>query len=149
MNIVIGSDHSGFKLKEDLKKFLQNLGHQVVDFGCYSEESVDWPDIALLVAEAIARREYDRGILLDGTGGAMPIAANKIAGVRAVCAYNELTARFAAEHDDANILCLGAKMLGELEIKEIVKVFLETAFAGGRHQRRLEKVAEIEKKYLK
>jgi len=149
MNILIGSDHSGFKLKEILKKFLQGLGHTVFDFGCYSEEAVDWPDIALLVAEAIAKKDYERGILIDGTGGAMPLAANKVPGIRAIGAYNELTAKFAAEHDDANILCLGAKMIGDLENQEIVKVWLATSYAGGRHQRRLDKVAGIEKKYSK
>ena len=149
MNIVIGSDHSGFQLKEKLKKFLQGQGHTVTDFGCYSEEPVDWPDIALLVAEAVSRKEYDKGILIDGTGGAMPIAANKVPGIRAVCVYNELTARFASEHDDANIICLGARMLGELLAQEIVKVWLETKFSGNRHIRRLNKVTEIERKYNK
>ena len=148
MNIVIGSDHSGFQLKEKLKKFLQQLGHNVFDFGCYSEESVDWPDIALLVAEAIKDKKYDRGILINGTGGAMPIAANKVPGIRAVCVYNELTARIAIEHNDANIICIGARMLGDLAVQEIIKVLLETKFSGDeRHIRRLNKVQEIEKKY--
>jgi len=149
MNIVIGSDHSGFGLKEKLKKYLQTAGHNVFDFGCYSEEAVDWPDIALLVAEAVVKKDYEKGILIDGTGGAMPLAANKVPGARAVCAYNELTGRFAAEHDDCNILCLGGRMIGDLEAQEIVKVWLRTSYAGGRHQRRLDKVVEIERKYLK
>ncbi|MFH2069606.1 MAG: ribose 5-phosphate isomerase B [Elusimicrobiota bacterium] len=149
MNIVIGSDHSGFQIKEKLKKFLQSSGHTVTDFGCYSEESVDWTDIALLVAEAIGEKKYDKGILIDGTGGAMPIAANKLPGIRAVCAYNELTAKFATEHDDANIICLGARMIGDLVAQEIVRVWLEAKFSGERHQRRLTKVEEIEKKYMK
>ncbi len=147
MKIVIGSDHSGFKLKEYLKKYLQKSGHDVIDFGCYSEESVDWPDIALLVSEAVAKKEFEKGILIDGTGGAMPIAANKVPGIIAVCAYNELTGKFASEHDDANILCLGGKMLGELAAESIVKAWLDTPYAGGRHERRLQKLRDIEKKY--
>lgn len=149
MNIVIGSDHSGFSLKEKLKKFLQGLGHNIFDFGCYSEEAVDWPDIAFLVSEAVVKKDYEKGILIDGTGGAMPLAANKVPGIRAVCAYNELTGKFASEHDDANILCLGARMIGDLAAQEIVKVWLETKYAGGRHQRRLDKVEAIEKKYTR
>jgi len=149
MNIVIGSDHGGFKLKEHLKKFLQKKGYNVFDFGCYSEDSVDYPDIALLVGEAVAGKKFDRGILIDGTGGGMTLAANKIKGVRAVCAYNELTGAFASEHDDANVLCLGGKIIGELEAEKIVEAFLNTPFGGGRHARRLDKIAEIEKKYFK
>lgn len=149
MNLVIGSDHGGFELKEKLKKFLQSFAHTVTDFGCYSEDSVDYPDIALLVAEAIARNEYQKAVLVDGTGGGMVLAANKVPGVRAVCAYNELTGKFAAEHDDANILCLGGKMIGELAAFEIVKAWLSTPFGGERHQRRLNKIKEIEKKYSK
>jgi len=149
MNLVIGSDHAGFQIKEKLKKFLQSLGHTVTDFGCYSEESVDWPEIALLVAESLKEKKYEKGILIDGTGGAMPIAANKLPGIRAVCVYNELTARFAAEHDDANIICLGARMIGDLAAQEIARVWLEAKFMGERHQRRLTRVEEIEKKYMK
>lgn len=149
MNLVIGSDHGGFALKEKLKKFLQSLNHTVTDFGCYSEDAVDYPDIALLVGESLARKEFLKAVLVDGTGGGMTLAANKIPGIRAVCAYNELTGKFAAEHDDANVLCLGGKMLGELEAIEIVKVWLGTSFGGDRHQRRLDKISAIEKKYCK
>lgn len=147
MNLLIGSDHGGFALKETLKKFLQSLNYTVTDFGCYSEDSVDYPDVALLVAEAIMRKEFQKAILVDGTGGGMTLAANKVPGIRAVCAYNELTGRFASEHDDANILCLGGKMVGELEVCEIVRGWLETPFGGERHQRRLNKIVEIERKY--
>lgn len=149
MNIVIGCDHGGFDLKEYLKKFLQSKGHNVSDFGCYSKDAVDYPDIALLVGESVAGKKYDKGILIDGTGGGMTLAANKIKGIRAVCAYNEATGAFASEHDDANILCLGGKMLGELAAEKIVEAFLSTPFGGERHQRRLDKIAEIEKKYFK
>jgi ribose 5-phosphate isomerase B len=108
---------------------------------------VDYPDIALLVAEAVQRKEYERGVLLDGTGGGMTLAANKVPGVRAVCAYNELTGRFASEHDDANVLCLGGKTVGELVLLETVKAWLETPYGGGRHARRLAKISDIERKY--
>jgi ribose 5-phosphate isomerase B len=149
MNIAIGSDHGGFHMKEHLKKYLQKKGHTVFDFGCYTTDSVDYPDIAFLVAEAVKDKKYEKGILIDGTGGGMTLAANKVKGVRAVCAYNEMTGKFASEHDDANILCLGGKMLGELLAEKIVDAFLETAFGEGRHRRRLDKIAEIEKKYFK
>ncbi len=149
MNIAIGSDHGGFQLKEYLKKFLQKESHSVTDFGCYSEEPVDYPDIAFLVAESVKDRKYEKGILVDGTGGGMTLAANKVKGIRAVCAYNEMTGAFASEHDDANILCLGGKMLGELLAGKIAELFLETPFGGARHQRRLDKISEIEKKYFK
>ncbi|MFH1957393.1 MAG: ribose 5-phosphate isomerase B [bacterium] len=149
MNIAIGSDHGGFQLKEYLKKILQKNGHSVADFGCYSEEPVDYPDIAFLVAEAVKDKKYEKGILVDGTGGGMTLAANKVKGIRAVCAYNEMTGAFASEHDDANILCLGGKMLGELLAGKIAEAFLKTPFGGARHQRRLDKITEIEKRYFK
>ncbi|MCD6413100.1 MAG: ribose 5-phosphate isomerase B [Elusimicrobia bacterium] len=149
MNIALGSDHGGFALKEHLKEYLQKQGHNVFDFGCYTEDSVDYPDIAFLVAEAVKDKKYEKGILVDGTGGGMTLAANKVKGIRAVCAYNELTGKFASEHDDANILCLGGKMLGELLAEKIVEAFLNTPFGGGRHARRLDKIAEIEKKYFR
>ena len=147
MRIVIGSDHAGFEAKEKLKKFLQGLGHEVTDFGCHSTESVDYPDVAQLVGESMARKEFDRGILMDGFGGAVCFAANKIPGVRAVGAYDLISAKFAAAHEDANVICLGGKTHGELALQEIVKVYLSTAFEGGRHEKRLAKVAAIEKKY--
>lgn len=149
MHIVIGSDHGGYALKEKLKKYLQSLNLAIMDFGCYSEDAVDYPDIALLVAEAVARKEFQKAVLIDGTGGGMTLAANKVPGIRAVCAYNEMTGKFASEHEDANILCLGGKMIGEGAATEIVKRWLETPFSGGRHQRRLDKVMTIEKKYWK
>lgn len=147
MKLVMGSDHAGFEMKERLKKFLQGLGHEVADFGCYTAESVDYPDIALLVAEAVSRKEFDRGVLLDGFGGAVCFAANKVPGARAICAYDLLGARFAAAHENCNILCLGGKTMGELAMQEILKTWLSVPFEGGRHQKRLDKVAEIEKKY--
>ena len=147
MRLVIGSDHGGFEAKERLKKFLQGLGHSVTDFGCYSTESVDYPDVALLVAEAVARKEFDKGVLLDGFGGAVCFAANKVPGIRAVCAYDAFSATLAAAHDDANVVCLGGKTHGELALQDIAKTFFETKFEGGRHERRLAKVQMIENKY--
>lgn len=147
MRIVIGSDHGGFQAKEFVKKNLQKAGHSVTDFGCYSTESVDYPDVSLLVGEAIAKGEFEKGILIDGFGGAVCLAANKVPGVRAVAAYNSVAARFAAAHDDANILCLGGKTHGEVALAEILQVFFSTPFEGGRHEGRLAKIAAIEKKY--
>jgi ribose 5-phosphate isomerase B len=144
MKLVIGSDHGGFEAKEKLKKFLQGLGHDVADFGCYSLEAVDYADIAQLVGEAAAGGQFDKGILLDGFGGAVCMAANKVRGVRAVCAYDIISARFAGGHDDANVVCLGGKTHGELALQEIMKAFLETKFEGGRHERRLAKVTALE-----
>ncbi|MBI4386781.1 MAG: RpiB/LacA/LacB family sugar-phosphate isomerase, partial [Elusimicrobia bacterium] len=116
MKIVIGSDHAGYEAKERLKKFLQAMGQGVTDFGCHSSDAVDYPDIAQLVAESVSRREFDRGVLLDGFGGAVALAANKVPGARAVCAYDVVSARFAAAHEDANILCLGGKTHGEVAL---------------------------------
>lgn len=147
MRLVIGSDHGGFGAKEFVKSFLQKAGHEVSDFGCYTTEAVDFPDVALLVAEAVSRKEYDKGVLLDGFGGAVALAANKVPGVRAVGAYNSVSARFAAAHDDANVLCLGGKTHGEAAIGEILSVFFSTPYEGGRHDRRLAKIADIERKY--
>lgn len=147
VRLVIGSDHGGFQAKEQLKKFLQSSGHEVTDFGCYSTEAVDYPDIALLVAESVSRKEFEKGVLLDGFGGAVAMAANKVPGVRAVCAWDGISARLAAGHDDANVLCLGGKTHGELALFDIVKAFFSTPFEGGRHERRLAKVDAIERKY--
>ena len=149
MKIVLGSYHGGFSAKEFVKKFLQQAGHEVTDFGCYSTEAVDYPDVALLIGEAVSKKEFDKGVLLDGFGGAVALAANKIPGVRAVGAYNSVSARFAAAHDDANILCLGGKTHGEAALGEILQVFFSTTFEGGRHERRLAKIVDIERKYCR
>ena len=144
MRLVIGADHAGFEAKERLKKFLQKLGHDVTDFGCYSVEPVDFPDIALLVSEAVRRKEFDRAVLVDGFNGAMPLAANKVHGIRAVAAYDTISARFAAAHEDCNVLCLGGKTHGELALEEMIKVWLNTPFEGGKYQKRLDKITAIE-----
>ncbi len=147
--LVIGSDHGGFEAKEKLKKHLQDSGHAVTDFGCYSTEAVDYPDVAQLVGEAVARGQFERGILIDGFGGAVALAANKITGVRAVCAYDVVSAKLAMEHDDCNVVCLGGKTHGEVTLKAICDAFFAAKYGGGRHDRRLGKVLAIERKYMR
>ena len=144
MKVVVGSDHGGFAVKAFVVKTIQALGHEVADFGCHSTEAVDYPDVAQLVAEAVVSRQFDKGVLIDGFGGAVCMAANKVLGCRAVAAYDSVSARFAAQHDDANVLCLGGKTHGELILAEILKVFFSTPFEGGRHEGRLSKVHAIE-----
>ena len=146
MRIVIGSDHAGFEAKEKMKKFIQSLGHDVMDFGCYSAEPVDFPDIAMLVGDAVRKKEFEKGVLIDGFNGAMPLAANKISGIRAVGAYDIISARFAAAHEDCNVLCLGGKTHGELALQEMIKVWLNTPFEGGKYQKRLDKITAIEQR---
>ena len=149
MKIAIASDHAGFELKEKLKEFLNELGYGYKDFGTFSKESVDYPDYALRVAESVAEKKFERGILVCGTGIGMSMAANKVPGIRAALCYDEKTARLSREHNDANILTLGARLTSEKKAKEIVKVWLKTEFAGGRHSRRLKKIEEIERMYSK
>lgn len=146
MRLVIGADHAGFEAKEKLKKFLQGLGHEVTDFGCYSLDPVDFPDVALLVGEAVRKKEFDKAVLVDGFNGAMPLAANKVHGIRAVAAYDTISARFAAAHEDCNVLCLGGKTHGDLALQEMVKVWLNTPFEGGKYQKRLDKITMIEQR---
>jgi len=144
MKIVVGSDHGGFAAKSFIVKTIQALGHEVVDFGCHSTEAVDYPDVAQLIAEAVVSGRFDKGVLIDGFGGAVCMAANKVRGARAVAAYDSVSARFAAQHDDANVLCIGGKTHGELIHAEILKTFFTTPFEGGRHSGRLAKVHAIE-----
>ena len=146
MKLVIGSDHAGFEAKEKMKKFIQTLGYDVTDFGCYSVEPVDFPDIAMLVGDAVRKKEFEKGVLIDGFNGAMPLAANKISGIRAVGAYDIISARFAAAHEDCNVLCLGGKTHGELALQEMIKVWLNTPFEGGKYQKRLDKITAIEQR---
>jgi ribose 5-phosphate isomerase B len=144
MKVAIGSDHAGFRLKEELKTYITSLNVEVKDFGCHSEDSVDYPDIAREVALSVARGEVDRGILICGTGIGMSIAANKVKGIRAAVGNELLSVRLAREHNNANVLTLGARIIGTEVAKEAVRVFLETQFLGGRHQRRIEKIGEME-----
>ena len=149
MRIAIGSDHAGYNLKQDVIKLLEELGHQVYDAGAYSTESSDYPDFAAIVGRMVADGEADLGILICGTGIGMSIAANKIKGVRAAACYDVFTARMAREHNDANVLCLGAWVIGRGVAMEVVKTFLESSFSGAeRHQRRLAKIKALEEQCL-
>jgi ribose 5-phosphate isomerase B len=144
MRIAIGSDHRGFAAKSKLLELLKRLDQEVVDMGPQSNESVDYPDIASLVANQVSSGAVDRGILICGTGIGMCIAANKFPGVRAAPCHDDLTAEMSRRHNDLNVLCLSADMLGEKLIDRMVEIWLKTEFEGGRHARRVEKIAEIE-----
>ena len=146
MRIAVGSDHRGFAVKSKLIDLLKRLNHEVVDAGPGSSESVDYPDIASLVASQVSDGEVDRGILICGTGIGMCIAANKFPGVRAAPCHDDLTAEMSRRHNDLNVLCLSADMLGEKLIDRMVEIWLKTEFEGGRHARRVEKITEMEKK---
>jgi len=143
---VLGSDHTGFKVKNLLSKILIEKGIGVIDVGTYDEKSCDYPDYAFAAAKKVQVKEADFGILIDATGIPSAITANKVKGIRAATCYNEFSARSAREHNDANILVVGAKTLGEETIKSILEVWLSTRFGGGRHQRRLDKIIEIEER---
>ncbi len=146
MKIAIGSDHAGFKLKEEIKKFLKEKGIEVVDFGTHSEDRVDYPDYAIPLAESVARGEEDFGILICGTGIGMSIAANKVKGIRASLVSDVYSAHSAREHNNANILCMGGRVLGVELAKEITNAWLNASFMGGRHERRINKISEYEQK---
>ena len=141
MKVALGADHRGFALKEGLKRWLTARGHEVIDFGTMSADRVDYPDYAFRVARAVARRQAERGILICSTGIGMSIAANKARGVRAALADSVRQARLSREHNDANVLCLGAGFVSVALARRIVGVWLRTGFAGGRHSRRLAKIA--------
>ncbi|MGQ9858426.1 MAG: ribose 5-phosphate isomerase B [Thermodesulfobacteriota bacterium] len=146
--IAIAADHGGFELKEDLKHFLEELGHQVLDFGTDGEESVHYPGFAELVARQISRGEVERGILICGTGIGMSVVANKFPGVRAALCHDLYTAIMSRRHNDANCLALGGRVLGKGLAREMVKAWLETSFDGGRHGVRLAQIREIERGIL-
>jgi len=145
MKIAIGSDHRGFKEKEAIKEFLKTDGHAAEDFGAFSEESVDYPDFASKVSKSIASGKNDMGILICGTGMGMSISANKIPGIRGVVCRNIFEAQRSRQHNNANVLCLGADTTGLPEAESIIKTFLATPFEGGRHQKRLDKITEMER----
>ena len=147
--IIIGSDHTGVKAKKILVEHLKKKSYEVLDIGTYTEDSVDYPDIAFNVASRVTANEFAFGILIDATGIPSAIAANKIPGIRAATCYNEFSAKSSREHNNANVLVLGAKTLGDETLKSIVDVWLPTAFLGDRHQRRLDKIKAIEEKYSK
>jgi ribose 5-phosphate isomerase B len=144
MKIAIGADHAGFDLKEKLRRRLAAEGHEVLDFGTSSPESCDYPDFAQPVARDVAGGRSDRGILVCSTGIGMAMAANKVAGVRAAPVQSDDEARLTREHNDANILTLGARTLDETRAMELIEIFLTTEFSGGRHARRVAKIAQLE-----
>jgi ribose 5-phosphate isomerase B len=146
MKIGIACDHGGFGLKEDLNTFVKSMGIDTIDFGSFDETAVDYPDLGILVAEKVSSAELERGILICGTGIGMSIVANKFTGVRAALANELYSAKCSREHNDSNILVLGGRIIGPGLAREIVRIWLETPFAGGRHQRRLEKITALEKR---
>jgi ribose 5-phosphate isomerase B len=144
VRIAIGADHAGFLLKEHLKQTLQRLGHLVEDHGTHSDAPVDYPPICIGVAEAVAQGRAERGIVLGGSGQGEQIAANKVAGIRAALCNDLYTARLSREHNDANVLAMGGRIVGLGLADEIVALWLNTAFEGGRHQRRVDQIAQAE-----
>ncbi len=144
MKIAIGSDHAGFEMKEKVKKILTKLGHEVIDFGTGDKTSVDYSDFGLKVAREVTEHRADRGVAVCWTGNGMTIAANKIKGIRATLCLNKDMAYYARLHNDSNVLTLSQKYIDARELEDIVKTWLETAFEGGRHSRRLEKISKAE-----
>src|SRR5437868_15166375 len=145
MKIALASDHAGYAEKERLKQLLQELGFEIQDFGTVSEESVDYPDYARKVAEAVSEGEAEQGVLICGSGTGMAITANKIPGVRAAVAWSEETARLARQHNDANVLAIGARTTPQRDIPKIVRAWFSAEFEGGRHAARVEKISEVER----
>jgi ribose 5-phosphate isomerase B len=145
LRIAIGSDHAGFPVKEAIRKYLEGAGYAVDDQGTSSEDSVDYPDYGKAVGERVATKQDDLGIVVCGSGIGISIAANKVPGIRAALAHNVITAQLAREHNDANVLALGARIVTPAAALEMVQTFLTTPYAGGRHQRRLDKITQIEK----
>lgn len=145
MKIAVSSDHRGYSLKGKILMLISDLGHEGIDFGPDSGESVDYPDYGSRVAEAVSNGTVDRGILICGTGMGMCIVANKFPGVRAAPCHDDLTAEMSRRHNDANVLCLSADLLGDRLVNRMVEIWLTTEFEGGRHARRLEKIAKYER----
>jgi ribose 5-phosphate isomerase B len=140
LRVAIGSDHAGFQYKAMLIQVIEELGHAVHDFGTFSEEPVDYPDFIRPVAEAVARGEYDRGVVLGGSGNGEAIVANKVRGVRCALCWDVTTARLARQHNDANVVSLGQRVVSQEAAKDLVRVFLSTDFEGGRHIARIKKI---------
>ena len=138
MKIAIGSDHGGFELKEKVVKLLTEKGYEILDLGCNSIESVDYPKYGRLVGEAVVEKKADKGIVICGTGIGISIAANKVKGVRAALCTNTTMARLTREHNDANVLAMGGRIVGDVLALEMVEIFLTTEFEGGRHQKRID-----------
>ncbi len=147
--VAIGADHGGFELKEQLKVYLRDWGYRFLDLGTDSTAAVDYPDFAEAVGNAVARGDAWLGVVLDSAGIGSSIAANKVPGVRAALCYDRATARNSREHNDANVLTLGAKLISQETAREILAVWLSTPFGGGRHQRRVDKIRNIEERHTK
>lgn len=145
MKIAIGCDHGGLHLKQEIKALVTTLGHEVEDFGTHSTESCDYPDIAEPVAHAVMEGKADRGILICGTGIGIGISANKIKGIRAALCHDSFSAKYSRLHNDANVLTMGERVIGPGLAKDIVTIWLNTEFEGGRHARRVEKISALEK----
>ena len=144
MKIALGSDHGGYALKCDIIQLLEKLGHEYKDFGCYSTESCDYPDFGEAAARAVASGEYDRGIVICTTGIGISIAANKVQGIRCAHCADSLEAEMTRRHNDANALCMGGRVVGAGLACQLVDIFLNTEFEGGRHQRRIDKLTALE-----
>ena len=144
VHLIIGSDHTGFKLKNNLIKYLTEKGYNLFDSGCYDEQPCDYPDFAKSIASKVANQEFKFGILIDASGIPSAIVANKFKGIRAATCYNSFSARSSRAHNNSNVLVIGARALGEESVKIIVAEWLSTKFEGGRHQKRLDKLGEIE-----
>jgi len=149
IKIAIGADHTGVKLKKIIGEILKQKGYNLFDVGAFTEDAVDYPDIAYAVANRVMIGEVEFGIIIDATGIPSAITANKLPGIRAATCYNEFSARSSREHNNANILVIGARAIGEETAKSIVEVWLNSKFLGDRHQKRLDKLSLIEEKYLK
>jgi len=147
--VAIGADHGGFRLKEALKPVLTSLGLEVRDVGVYEEKPADYPDLALKVGELVASGAVARGIVIDGAGIGSSIAANKIPGIRAALCYDKASARNSREHNDSNVLTLGARLLTETQAEDVLRTWIATRFVGGRHQARLDKIVAIERQFAK
>lgn len=145
MKLVLGADHGGFELKENIKEYLKEEGIEFTDYGTLTGDRCDYPDVAKKVAEAIADGTFDRGILVCGTGIGIGIAANKVHGIRAALCHDTFSAEFCRRHNDANILTMGGRVIGPGLAREIVRIFLSTGFDGGRHAERVAKIADMDK----
>jgi len=148
IKVAIGCDHGGYELKEKLKAYLTELGYEYLDFGCKANESVDYPDIAFLVGETVATHDDYVGIMIDGVGVGSGMVLNKIPGVRGAVCWDMSSVINSKEHNNANVLSIGGQFIGEGLAKQLVKTWLETDFAGGRHDRRVTKIMEIESRFL-
>lgn len=144
MKIAIASDHGGYDYKQELIPYIESLGHQVLDLGCHGPASVDYPDYGISCAQAVARGEADRGVVICGTGIGISISANKVPGIRCALCTDPVMARLTREHNDANMLAMGGRIIGIELAKGIVQVFLSTEFSGGRHKTRIDKIAQYE-----